>query len=98
MHHCYLVGKGKVLGEGEPSEEGVAQKVPCASGWAAAGAAGTGTGVGPRRAETQRQRERPFLRWGKVERTENGENIRQWRKGIPRDLIWSGLYLHHRRE
>lgn len=58
MHHCYLVGKGKVLGEGEPSEEGVAQKAPCASGWAAAGAAGTGTGGGPkegRNSETKRE-------------------------------------------
>lgn len=47
--------------------------------------------MGPRRAKTQRKRER--LRWGKVERTENGKNIRQWRKGISEDLIWSGLYL-----
>lgn len=82
-----MVGKGKVLGEGEPSEEGVASKALCASGWAAAGATGTGTGGGPKEGRDSERKREAFLRWGKVERTENGENIRQWRKGVPRDLI-----------
>lgn len=86
MRHCYLVGKGKVLSEGEPSEEGLKGTL-CfwlGCGWAAR-TGSSGWAQGGQDSETKRE--------AFAEKIENGKNIRQWRKEILRDLIWSGLYL-----